>query len=196
MFYLRRKIIIIFLTAAMLLLLVSCSRPPELSEIYDEVVSVIEASYEINEIYFGHGLPTSDIDSGLSGYSRVREDAKYRSIDQIKAATEQVYCKDYREGLYEVAFKGVSNFTEGVYGVVKARFIEHQGYLFQDSNAKALINAKRVYDFSTMKIVKPSNAKHINISIDSRLEGSEEILNITLSFVFENGRWLLNSPTY
>jgi hypothetical protein len=47
-----------------------------------------------------------------------------------------------------------------------------------------------------MKIVKPSNARNVNISIDSHLEGSGEILNITLSFVFEDGRWLLNSPTY
>ncbi|HHT53365.1 MAG TPA: hypothetical protein GX011_00290 [Clostridiales bacterium] len=195
MLFIRKIAVIPALTTA-LLLLTSCSRPPELSEIYDEVVSLIEASYEINEIFFGRGLPTDEGQSDLPGYSLVRVDAKFKSIDEIKAATALVYSEDYREGLYEVAFGGVASFTPGAHSVVKARFIEHNGRLRQDSNTKALISAKRIYDYSSMKIVKPSNARNVNISIDSHLEGSGEILNITLSFVFEDGRWLLNSPTY
>ena len=192
---LTRKAAVLLLTAA-LLMLASCSRPPELSEICDDVVILIEASYEINEIYFGNGLPLDNSQTGLPGYSRVSQDAGYRSIDEIKNATARVYCEDYRKGLYEVAFAGVASFTPAVHGVVKARYIEHGGYLWQDSNAEALITKKRIYDYSSMKIVNPSNARHVNISINSHLEGSDETLIVTLSFVYEDGRWLLNSPTY
>jgi hypothetical protein len=40
--------------------LVSCSNPPEFSSVKDEFIALIEASVEINDIFFGAGLPVYD----------------------------------------------------------------------------------------------------------------------------------------
>ena len=38
--------------------MVACSNPPELDDVKDEFVALIEASVEVNNIFFGEGLPT------------------------------------------------------------------------------------------------------------------------------------------
>ena len=54
-----KKLIALILTAIMLTAsLTSCGKPPEFSEIEGRLRELIEASYEINEIFFGNGLPT------------------------------------------------------------------------------------------------------------------------------------------
>ena len=54
-----KKLIALILTVILLAAsLVSCSKPPEFSEIEGRLRELIEASYEINELFFGEGLPT------------------------------------------------------------------------------------------------------------------------------------------
>ena len=54
-----KKIIALLLIALMLTAsLTSCGKPPEFSEIEGRLRELIEASYEINEVFFGEGLPT------------------------------------------------------------------------------------------------------------------------------------------
>ncbi len=276
-----KKIIFSLLLLPVLILLSSCSSPPELEEIYDSAVSLIEASHEINEIFFGEGLPcyprivaltdqtlsyseeydtyylvfederegelvmyfdktsnkykfarilkAAELTGGegepifideasgaylfavdyteekpeyvydeddIDGYNVVRMDAKYLSIEEIKTAAEQVYSADYLRGVYQAAFDGLSSGALTSGGVVGARFYE-QGYLLrQAEDIKPLITEKRIYDYSTMKIVRPSSAKYVNISIDSRLPGSDEVTKIRLSLTLANGRWYLDTPTY
>ena len=38
--------------------MVSCSNPPALDDVKDEFIALIEASVEVNNIFFGEGLPT------------------------------------------------------------------------------------------------------------------------------------------
>ena len=42
-----------------------CSQPPELSDIKDELIAILEKSYEVNEIIFGDGLKTEYDLSGV-----------------------------------------------------------------------------------------------------------------------------------
>lgn len=54
-----KKLIALILTLLMLTAsLTSCGKPPEFSEIEGRLAELIEASYEINELFFGEGLPT------------------------------------------------------------------------------------------------------------------------------------------
>lgn len=261
----------------------SCSgKPPALEEIYDRVVFLIEQSHEINEIFFGAGLPTypritplSDSDLTYSekyklyytlfsddkigrmcmyydnetreyrfarvvpedeltggegeyifrfedlrvylfpveyempeieyvyddetddrNYNVVRSDAPYLSIEQIKEASQKVYSQEYLTGIYEAAFDGIASYSAGSLGVIPARFIEQGMLLRQHKNVESLLQGRRIYDFSTMKIVRPSGSKYINITVDSRLEGSDEVLSVRLSLLLQDGQWFLNSPTY
>lgn len=270
------------ITAMLIPVLSSCSKAPEVDQIYERVVTLIEESHEINEIFFGEGLPTyprvtlltdrtltysekydvyylvfmdesgaelcmyfdketnrykfarivdaadvketdgtpvfHDEASGvylfateyteeepeyvydetedIQGYFVVRADAKYLSIEEIKDAAEKIYSKDYLKGIYQAAFDGLSSGSVSSGGVVGARFIEHGYLLRQAEKAKSYITKKRIYDYSTIKIVRPSNGEYINISIDSHLEGSDEILNVRLSLILQDGQWYLDSPTY
>lgn len=54
-----KKLIALILTLLMLAAsLTSCGKPPEFSEIEGRLRELIEASYEINALFFGEGLPT------------------------------------------------------------------------------------------------------------------------------------------
>lgn len=262
----------------------SCAgKAPELEEIYGRVVELVENSHEINEIFFGSGLPTyprddelpdpemsyiekdgvkyllftdpnvgrlcryydsetkefayakviptselkgdeghplfvfekeglsmfaTDYDpSGETGYvyddavdnkayNVVKFDSPYLSIEQIKSAAAEVYSADYLEAVFGVAFDGIASFEASSSGVVPARFIEQGGLLRQYNKAESMLRGKRIYDYSTMKIVRPSNGRVVNITMDSHIEGEDEILNVRLSLVLQNGKWYLNTPTY
>lgn len=53
-----KKLLILLVLAAMLTTgLTSCSKAPEMSEIEGRLAELIEASYEINDLFFGEGLP-------------------------------------------------------------------------------------------------------------------------------------------
>ena len=56
-----KKLIAMILTAILLTAsLTSCGKPPEFSQIEGRLAELIEASYEINALFFGEGLPTYD----------------------------------------------------------------------------------------------------------------------------------------
>lgn len=99
----------------------SCNTPsydPE--ELKSALDDLLPASYELNEIYFGEGLPATDdaeLIAKLYGafaanvkslkYHPVDEDCGYSSIAEIKAATEEVFTEGYSAYLYELAFDGI-----------------------------------------------------------------------------------------
>ena len=72
-----KKIFITLLSFILIVLSVtSCSRPPEYSEVEERFRELIEASYDLNEILFGEGLPTYE-----KHYERVFE--VYHYSEQI-----------------------------------------------------------------------------------------------------------------
>lgn len=190
---------------ALVLMLSSCgSKAPDIDTIRDELSSLIDASAEINEILFGEGLPVYSRDGGeeeaaiyndmkesLSAYEVVREDAKYLSIDEIKSAAELVYSEDYLESVYDMAFVGYADETVGTYA---ARYYEWDGWLYKNREYEPVVDGTRTYDYSTMKLVKPSRGDYINFTVDSELDG--EKLTVTLSAVLTENGWRLDSPTY
>ena len=58
----KKRIITIILAVILLLSATAsfsiCSKPPEYAEIEDRFIELVEASYEINKVLFGNGLPT------------------------------------------------------------------------------------------------------------------------------------------
>ena len=122
------KKILVLLLAAAAMLLPSCgnSQPkttPDEARVILE--PLLEKSAELNEIYFGAGLPLSDnsedverllasfdADVKTINYHPVSRDAKYKSIDAIKTATLEVFSDDYSAYLFERAFSGIADKTE------------------------------------------------------------------------------------
>ncbi|MBE6662529.1 MAG: hypothetical protein E7606_04525 [Ruminococcaceae bacterium] len=208
--------IIALLLALLLVLpltLTSCGAP-ELEEVKDRFVELIEASYAINDIFFGAGLETyardgefatthrlyDELSAGYAAYEIVSTDTGYLDVNQIKEAAAKVYSPKYLDGVYTMAFDGYADSTSGT--VVTARYLMDGMFLLRYADGKNdpfdfLDGAQRRYLFDTMKIIRPSRAKYVNLSIDSYLVGDEDnILNVHLRFVLVDGVWYLDSPTY
>lgn len=198
----------------LLVLPLSACGAPELEEVKDRFVELIEASYEINEIFFGAGLETyardgdfakehfiyNDLSAGYDAYEIVSPEAGYLDVEAIKEKASAVYSPEYLSGIYTMAFDGYADTSTG--SVTTARYLMDGGtllrYAFGKEDSFDFLDGKqRRYHFDTMEIVRPSRASFVNLSIDSYLIGDEEnILNVTLRFVLVNGVWYLDSPTY
>ena len=210
----KYRILLSALALCLVLALASCTKPPELSEIKDELISLIEGSHTINEIFFGKGLDAVDADiyeAPTTGYEYVDEHCPYQTTTSLKLAAEAIYSAEYLEGVYLTAFEGYAD--ESV-GIIAARFLDYEGFLIQEQDIESQLNGTKKYDYDTMKIVKPSSADYINVEIACWLEGVEnadqfadlpgdagalmrgERVTVTLSFVLTVEGWRLDSPTY
>lgn len=134
-------------------------------------------------------------------YDYVRYDEKYGTIEQIKAAAEQVYSREYLTSVYDSMFIGSAAAAETVSGL-SARYIEYDhgdgtASLMRSNSQKALITEVRQYDFSTASIIEPANREYVTISVESYLPSApENRLTVKLSMVLQDGTWMLDSATY
>ena len=179
---------------------------PEMDEVYDRLVQVIEASHEVNVLLFGAGLPVyprGDAEDLLvhryygvtdNGQQFVTPYAKYGSIAEMQTAIAAVYSTEYRESLYESLFTGYAADEMSV--VMPARFSEDERFLYMSQYVSPLVEGVRVYDYASMQIVDYSHASRLRVSIRSYTEDRpEEWKRVYLSFVYENGDWYLDSPS-
>lgn len=184
---------------------VSCSgKAPELEDVKERFIYLIENSKEINTVYFGSGLPVYERDNLLSdkkgvyyndtytSHERVMELSRFLTVNEIKERSEEIYSTEYLEAMYETAFQGVMTGSSSAY----MRFYESEDWLYQNLYATDFKLSERIYDYSSMKIVKPSNSEYINITIDTYTLEDKKVKNISLTFVYERGDWYLDSPTY
>ena len=180
------------------------STEPELDDVKERLVYLVEESKELNVVFFGVGLPVYRRDATLTdrkivygndslmGYDRLSENSPYIGVDAIKADAEKIYSEGYLDALYEGAFDGVLSGNTGAY----LRFYDDGNYLYQNSTLYDFTLNERIYDYSTMEIVEPSSADYINVNVESYSLADGKRVTVSLSFTFENGDWYLDSPTY
>ena len=202
-------LICLLLTVGIALSAVSCRSKgpaPALEDVYDRLVTVIEASHEVNVILFGAGLPIyprGDAEDDLvhryysvtdNGQLFVTPYAKYHSIEAMQEAIAAVYSKEYRESLFESLFTGFAD--SGMSVIMPARYIQDERYLYQNQYVNSLVEGVRVYDYASMEITEDSYATYIRVAIPSYTEKHpDEWVTVYLSFVYENGDWYLDSPS-
>ena len=204
----------IFLSALSLMLIFiliipmqSCktqSEPPELDEVRERLIYLIEESKELNVLFFGNGLPVYRRESDISErkmvyftdtygrFDRIMENSEFQSPEAIKLKAEQVYSADYASDIYESAFDGIMTGSSSAY----IRFYDNSGSFLQNTDATVFKIKERIYDYSSMKIIEPSTADYINLEINSYTVSDPTIRKIYLSFVYENNNWYLDSPSY
>ncbi|MBQ7383615.1 MAG: hypothetical protein IJV72_02350, partial [Clostridia bacterium] len=135
------------------------------------------------------------------GYSYVRLDAPYTSIEQIKEYAETVYSDQYLEGIYEMLFTGavISEDKSGKLGARYFSYEESDGnvWLMQSDEYDSLIKGKRIYDFSTAKVVKPGSSEFANVEIETYLESEPDNRpTVRISLIKQDGEWYLDNATY
>lgn len=192
-----KKITVIILSVLMLSsFLVSCGDVGYTEEeLFDTAKGLIEASYEINEIYFGEGLPAKDQTSISSAlYAPVTDDCPYHSTSELKAAAQKVYTEDYCTILFKRGFEGTSLESEAK--VVYARFIDDfDGSLtVRRDIGETALKVGRTYDFSTMKAEKMKKDEAV-VTVTSLVDGKEDV-SVTVTLKLESAGWRLDTPTY
>lgn len=183
----------------------SKSKAPKLNEVKERFSYLLDNSYEINEMLWGDGLPTivygSDEDKEhkiydektFDGYEYIRDDCKYKTIEQIKTDAEKIYSKSYLKNIYVQIFDGYTLDSEH-YNL--AKYIENTKGFFCYSLDEDLVD-KLVFDHSTMKIVNPSRADYVNVEISAAPENNPSAtFKMKVSFILEDGEWYLDSPSF
>ena len=178
----KRIAFVSVLLAALLLvsaLLCACARLPKIDDLRADVTALLEAAPEINEVFFGAGLPVFDraapeyadlyleIPESLSLYDVVDlEHSKFKSIDHIKAAALRVYSSACISPLFATAFEGVSSdAAPGAILVSKPYFIEQDGRLYQlrrselDSDFDAIRNRSLVFDYTSLAVNRRASSE-------------------------------------
>ena len=204
-----KKLLAAVLTVLLILPAAACASSSGLSEdeIRETYRALIEASYELNEIYYGSGLPyEADIDimSALTGmdaaalrvsYMPVAATAVYQSEAAIRAATEKVFSEDMCSHLFTLAFNGISVGEDVEETVAYARYIEQDGVLTVrlglDGEALPM---GRTYDFAGMKVLQNEDGR-IRASFPTAIDG-EKSVDVRIALVKNADGWRLDSPTY
>jgi hypothetical protein len=169
-------------------------------EIISASAELIEASYDINTVFFGSGLPAVESDDEVLRHFEIAEDSPYHTKDEIKTATLAVYSPDYSELLFEKAFTGfvVSVGDEDSVDadqVIDARYVEYGDRLvilpIKDEDVMKL---DRTYDTSSITVVSQKKGRAV-LSVPSFVDGVPSD-DITLTVVMTDDGWRLDSPTY
>ncbi len=197
---------VLLLTAGMF---TGCSKrgpAPELEDVYDRIVQCLEDAREANVLLFGAGLPVyprGDAEDELvHRYYGVNDDgkeyvtpyAKYTNIKEMEAVIESVYSEEYRASLMESLFTGYVDSEMSAY--MPARYDEDERSLYQNVYVNALIDTVRLYDYASMVMEEGSYDTCIYVSISSYTDRDPgQWGEITLTFVYENGNWFLDSPS-
>ena len=149
-------------------------------------------------------------------YDYVRVDCPYQDIESIQALAESVYTESYLKGanwkegdlgyggVYAAMFDGFTMGTEIVYARYRIDDSIDGFYLLKSNEFEPYFTEHKTYDYSTMKIVSPSKAELVNVEITANgryidyenFEVKTGAHTVTLTFVFENGEWKLDTPTY
>lgn len=202
------------------LVLSSCGSSITEAEVSAALAELIPASYGLNEIYFGEGLPISDdreeveafYDAVGQGedislnYHPVSADCGYSSIDEIKEATLAVFSEDYSDYLFTLAFSGISSvFNEDTEEQVTttvsyARYMETDGILTVRMDlADEALPLNRTYDTDDITIVRnklKGEHGYLLVEVQSYVDGvADERVEVKLVHDGAGG-YLLDSPTY
>ena len=176
---------------------------------FAEVSSLIDASAEVNVLFFGEGLPFDDPDCLSAAeivdaetndvirrttYRPVSQSAKYHSRDAIMSKAEAVYSEKYCESLYSIGFEGVTS-EDGTVAVY-ARYIytDENGLtinMYSVANARKLA---RTYDTSTLRIDRRGR-DYVVVSLEAFDDGAAAG-RVQLRVNKETAGWRLDWPTY
>mgnify|MGYP004518625207 FL=1 len=188
----RRALTVLLCMGILLGALSGCSVKMSDEEARSILSELVPLSLEMNEIFFGDGLPLEDenaepMESVTGGqYMRVSPTAKYQSIAEIKTAAESVYTAEYlQNSVYPMAFDGVDD--------ARPRYAERAGVLCRNLNSVSFPLTDRLeFDRAT---VSDTGYEVIELSVPyTDADGAEKTAKITLRQ--QNGKWLLDSPTY
>lgn len=178
-------------TVCSLLILTSCGSKISDETAKNELEKLLPKAKILTEIFLADGLKTEDVTEETKNYYylKVREDSPYKTIEELKAAAEEVFSIDFlSKNIYVTAFEGITEES------IRPKFAENtEGVLTIFKNAEKYPVRQEIY-LDTAKVVS-GNKYTAKVSVKAKSSRGEEI-TITIDMVKENGKWLLNSFAY
>lgn len=191
--------------------------PPDLESVREELIERIENSKEINEIFWGEGLPVIPIGSELaeelglySEYNITTTDdlglweyvdtqkTKHFTFGKIKELAESAYSLSFLKSVYVSQLEGIYDSVSG--SMLLPHYYEDDFGLWRNVNSAkefGSIENMRVFDYSTIKMdVEKSSGERIYIILDAHYENDDSVFSSTLAFDKQGDGWYLAGPSY
>ncbi len=216
----KLPILLLALLLPLTVLLSSCGGRVSEAEVSAVLAELIPASYPLNEVFFGEGLPISDdradveafysavgMDNDISlNYHPVSPEAPYTTVEEIREATLAVFSESYSNYLFTMAFDGLSSvFNENTeeqltQTVSYARYMETDGILTVRMNiGEEAMPLNRTYDTNDIEIIrdKLSGAHgYLLVEVQSYVDGQPDVKVEVKLVKNADGQFRLDSPTY
>ena len=209
-----RGALCILVAALMCLSLASCGAKWEKDEIKSALGDLLPKSFELNEIYFGQGLPVSgdaeltreffdsfESDVKAANYAPVDEECGYTSVEEIKSATLEVFTAEYSEYLFTRAFVGISAVYNEGSDAEESKIVSYAMYMEQNGILTVRLDIAddalpigREYDVDKLEIVRQGK-DFVIAAVPTRSENGEEF-TVRLKLVMTDDGWRLDTPTY
>ncbi len=176
---LKNKILFI-LCLVMTVILCSCGGSMTDETVRAELERLLPLSYEMNEIFWGEGLPFTD-DGTNNRYMTVTEESKYQTIDEILNKASEVFSDGYLEEIKDAIFTDSDD--------IDPRYLEINGVLKVDKLNKGFNVQGNIKIDSA--VIKKQNRGMVVVTAEYEDGGETEI-----TLILDEGKWYLNSPTY
>lgn len=207
-----RKFISVLLILSVMIPLSGCAKGLPDDEAAAVVAELVEASLELNVIYFGDGMPAeADGDEHYVGfYSRLTDAAPYLTEKELRQATLEVFTEAYASVIFQTYLVGINDSESE--GTVYARYVENGDRLTKKTDYEPLAPKVRTYDLENIKIMR-SAPEYITATLQSFVEGKADA-EVTVTLRLEEREretaetedndnaaetelvWRLDSPTY
>ncbi len=187
-----KKLISVFLLAVSLLLLSSCTADYEYdeAEVKTAAKDLIQRAEVYNDIFWGKGIPYSESNYSNGIYFAADDiylkEMGFLKIEDIYLKAASVFSADYLDSIYT-----------GMNTSASVRYYEEPSYIMVNSKYEPLLVDKVEYLYDTIEVLG-YDGEILDIKIMIKVTRGEDTQTRekTIDLVKENGRWLLDSPTY
>ena len=186
---LLKPILAVLLIVIMAISTAGCERVSE-DEAKNLVKTLVEKSYDLNDIYFGKGLNYVDSGNPNEIYMVVEVRERYITRSALIIATREVFSQSYADSLISAAFGGYN--SEINQGSVQSRYLvkNDDDLIYVNKNYKTAIEEINTYKFEKIDINKISS-RFIDATVYT-----EKGQGVEVTLIKEKSEWRLDSATY
>ena len=200
------SVILLMLIAVSVISVSGCTKKISEEEAIAKVSELVLASYDINVVVYGEGLPTIEIEEEKNSlYATVAENEKFNSTEDIKKEIERLYSSNIASAMIATALEGVHGEVSGT--IVYARYIDGRyglSMLKDDIALKGEVDVggeKEEFEHKHMTVLRynPETIEITKISrrfVEANITSQDGSVVTPVVLILENGEWKLDSPTY
>ena len=210
----KRIISVLLLLSFCLCALPACGKL-DTTGLLEAAPALIEASAELNEIFYGEGIPYLENETPVGNYypadPAYLKAKGFKTIEELKKKTARVFSEDYCKSIYASTLSGFS--AEGS-GYIYARYSSSQAENLRDENETILVSSTAenalehrlsiTYDYAGVRLGKVTRKYAIVVIptvtvMKADADHPEDYTveeDMEVKFIYEFNGWRIDSATY